>query len=208
MSAPSVHPSANLSDRLARISVEQYHRMIESGALRESAAIELLDGLLVQKDRSARGDDPRTVGKRHAVAVHRLLVLDALLTKFGWHMRVQSPVTFVSANEPEPDGAIARGADSAYLERHPGAADLACVFEVADSSLDHDRTLKLAAYARAGVRLYVIVNLVDNRLEVHEEPDATTGSYRKTASLVAGEVLTVLLGGDGRIDLPVRDLLP
>jgi len=46
------------------------------------------------------------------------------------------------------------------------------------------------------------------RRRVEEEPDATTGSYRKTASLVAGEVLTVLLGGDGRIDLPVRDLLP
>lgn len=55
--------------RIARLTVDQYHRMIDSGILREGEPIELLDGVLVYKDRSDRGEDPMTVGKRHALAV-------------------------------------------------------------------------------------------------------------------------------------------
>ena len=36
------------------ISVEQYHQMIRLGILPEGAPVELIDGLLVWKDRSAR----------------------------------------------------------------------------------------------------------------------------------------------------------
>jgi hypothetical protein len=37
---------------LEPISVERYHRMIAAGILPEGAPIELIDGLLVRKDRS------------------------------------------------------------------------------------------------------------------------------------------------------------
>jgi hypothetical protein len=40
------------------LTVEQYHRMIRSGILLEGAPVELIDGLLVWKDRSARGTGP------------------------------------------------------------------------------------------------------------------------------------------------------
>lgn len=208
MTRPILQPERSLSGRLARISVDQYHRMIESGSLRESAPVELLDGLLIQKDRSARGEDAMTAGKRHAVAVHRLLMLDSILAALGWHMRVQNPVTFMPSHEPEPDGAIARGNDAVYLDRHPSAEDLACVIEVADSSLEDDRTLKLAVYARAGVRLYAIVNLVDNQVEVHESPEVDSATYAQRRTLRPGETLTIPLPKDKRIDIPVRELIP
>lgn len=208
MARPILHPDRLPTGRLARISVDQYHRMIESGSLRESAPVELLDGLLIQKNRSAKGEDAMTVGKRHAVAVHRLLMLDSVLAALGWHMRVQNPVTFVPSHEPEPDGAIARGYDAAYLDRHPSAEDLACVIEVADSSLEDDRTLKLAVYARAGVRLYVIVNLVGNQVEVHEHPDVDSATYAQTRTLLPGETLTISLPEGGQIEIPVRELIP
>ena len=44
-------------------------------------------------------------------------------------------------------------------DRFPGPADVLPVVEVADSSLDQDRTLKLPAYAAAGIPECWLVNL-------------------------------------------------
>ena len=46
--------------RLVPISVQQYDRMIEQGILAEGSPIELIDGMLVLKDRSKRGEDVMT----------------------------------------------------------------------------------------------------------------------------------------------------
>jgi hypothetical protein len=43
--------------RYMPITVEQYHRMIDSGILPEDSSVELLHGLLVRKDRGSPGDD-------------------------------------------------------------------------------------------------------------------------------------------------------
>lgn len=50
------------------ITVGQYRQMIRLGILPEGAPVELIDGLLVWKDRSAQGEapvphDPRHVGR-------------------------------------------------------------------------------------------------------------------------------------------------
>lgn len=47
-----------------RLTVDQYHRMIRQGILPEAEPVELLDGQLVRKNRSAAGDDPMTIGYR------------------------------------------------------------------------------------------------------------------------------------------------
>ena len=44
--------------QVAGLSVTQYEAMIRSGILPEGEAIELIDGLLVYKDRAETGDDP------------------------------------------------------------------------------------------------------------------------------------------------------
>src|SRR5437016_1235141 len=48
--------------------------------------------------------------------------------------------------------------------------DLMLVVEVADTSLQHDRDLKLPAYARAGIPEYWIVNLPERKLEIYRQP--------------------------------------
>ncbi len=42
-----------------------------------------------------------------------------------------------------------------------------CVVDVADASLRRDRTVKLTAYAAAGIPMFVIVNLVDDQVELY-----------------------------------------
>ena len=60
--------------------------------------------------------------------------------------------------------------DGDYGERHPSSEDIAVIFEVSDTSLRYDRTIKKTMYAAAGFRLDSIVNLRDNVLEVDRPP--------------------------------------
>ncbi len=193
---------------MARIKVEQYHRMLETGILQDRDPIELLNGLLICKDRSARGEGWMTVGKRHGVAVKLLVRLDALLAPRAFQMQIQDPVTLPPEDEPEPDGAIVRGVPRDYLGRKPLATDVTCVIEVSDSSLEHDRTNKLAIYARAGIPQYVIVNLVDDQIEVFEVPLQGESRYVLAVTLRRGDILGLLLDAGARLDVPVGDLLP
>lgn len=163
--------------RLAPLTVDQYEAMIAQGILPEGEPIELIDGLLVPKDRSAAGGDPMTVGPEHQLVVKKLTRLAPRFDALGCHLSIQGPVRLPPQDEPEPDAAVVAGAPEDYLRRHPGPAEVWSVIEVADSSLARDRTTKLRIYAAAGIQQYVIVNLVDRRVEVHEEP-LQDGRYR------------------------------
>ena len=58
--------------RVARLTVAQVHAMMKAGILREGEPIELIDGLLVYKDRSTTGQDPMTIGEKHNLVIKLL----------------------------------------------------------------------------------------------------------------------------------------
>jgi Uma2 family endonuclease len=157
-------------DPEVRFTVDQYHAMLDAGILQEGDPIELLEGQLVWKDRSATGEDPMTVGDAHAWVLDAIQELDPRFRKLGCYVRIQQPVTFSPSSEPEPDAAIVRGTRDDYRGRHPGPKDILCLIEVADSSLTRDRSLKYRIYAKAGVPLYVIINLQERVAEVYTMP--------------------------------------
>lgn len=57
-----------------------------------------------------------------------------------------------------------------YRDRHPGAAEVLLVVEVAETTLERDRGLKKRLYASEGIPHYWIVNLVDRQLECYSDP--------------------------------------
>ena len=61
------------------------------------------------------------------------------------------------------------------------------VIEVADSSTEFDRTVKLPLYAEAGISEVWIVNLPDEKVEMFAS--AVNGVYQKRAELKRGEHL-------------------
>lgn len=186
------------------LTVEQYHRMIETGILPEGAPIELLGGLLVPKIRG----EGMTVNPKHAKVVNRLLELAAALRGRGCHFRTQSPISLPPFDEPEPDGAVARGSLDDYTERHPGAEDLSSVIEVADTSLAHDRSAKRQVYAAAGIPQYLIVDLAGRRIEVYEDPVPEARTYRSHRVLTADDEIPIRLPGGDRLSFPARPYLP
>ncbi len=195
------------SARVARLDVHQLHAMLEAGILREGEPLELLDGVLVYKDRSAAGEDSMTIGKKHNLGVKLLGALEPVLAALGHHMQTQGPVTLPPHDEPEPDGVILRGRPRDYADRLPVASDAEAVFEVADSSLEHDRTTKLALYARAGIAQYVIVNVPDRCVELHTAPVVSDGRYDEVTVLRAGQILVLRVGAEA-VELLVDALIP
>lgn len=204
MAALPLRKPTFLPEEIAPLSVEQYHRMIAEGILEDGAPLELLDGVLVWKDRGAG----MTVSPRHRFVVTCLMRVAARLEGSGAHLQIQNPVTIKPSHEPEPDAAVVSGEPSDYLDRHPLPEEITSVIEVADSSLERDRTWKYSVYATSGIPQYVLINLAQGRIEVWESPDTTTGNYRESLTLTPGAELQLLLPGGRRLSHPTAELLP
>lgn len=182
---------------IARFSVDQYHRMIESGAFTEDDRLELIEGWVVRK---------MAKGPLHEYAIGEL---DALLQSrlaAGWHVRNQAPIT-LATSEPEPDLTIARGSRSDYRDHHPGAADVALVVEVSDTTLATDR-LKARTYAQAGIPELWIVNLGDRSVEVYRDPGNGEEGYRQRQVLAGNQCLRLVIGGQDLGEIPITAILP
>ena len=191
---------------LVRITIERYHQMIDNGILCDGDPIELIDGLLVRKDRSARGENLMTYGRRHALLLQRLSrLLSDWSDSVGYFVQVQTPVTLNEYSVPEPDLSIVRGTEEDYADRHPGPPELVLVIEVADSSVSTDRSTKQRLYATAEIPVYWIVNIPDAQIEVYEQPDAASGKYLLPTILRAGQTVHFKLAGQ-TIDIDVTQL--
>jgi Uma2 family endonuclease len=188
------------SDPIWRLSVEQYHEMIRAGILGEDDPIELLDGWLVTK-----------MTKKPPYCVTTDVVCDVLAQALpkGWHVRSQGVIT-LAMSEPEPDAAVVRGDRRDYLGHHPGPRDVALVVEVADMSLNRDRTLKKRLYAQAGIPAYWIVNLVERSIEVLTDPSAATGEpdYRQHRLFGTSEAMPLVIDGREVGRIAVSAVLP
>jgi Uma2 family endonuclease len=121
----------------------------------EDDPVELLDGIVVRKMPKGPRDDASCARCRREI--ERAL-------PSGWHLRVKGSVRIPDYSEPEPDHCVVRGDSDDYTDRHSGPADIALVVEVADSSLSRDRGEMRDNYARGGIPVYWIVNLVGRQL--------------------------------------------
>ena len=148
------------------------------------------------------------IGTHHQTVVDRLADLRPKLRRQGCYMRNQGPVTLPPYDEPEPDGAIVKGKGDDYMERHPGAAEILCVIEVADASLRRDRGYKQRVYADNGIPVYVIINLIDRVVELYTQPLKGTGRYGQSVTLRVKQSLTLPTARGAGLKIPVRRLLP
>lgn len=190
------------------ITIEKYHQMIEVGIVPEDASVELLRGVIVEKDRGNLGDHAMGQSPLHKAIVAILTKLAVKIDSDRWHTQIQLPISCPPVNEPEPDFSIVRGHPRDYMDRLPAPADVSCVIEVAHSSLERDREDKLPIYAGAGVAQYVIVNLRNNTLEIHVDPDTTSEQYRTKTTVDADGVVQLRLPDGSSYALHAREILP
>ena len=84
------------------------------------------------------------------------------------------------------------------------------VVEAAESTLTYDRTVKKRLYARAGIPIYWIVNLIDKQIEVHTLPSgpADHPDYAERRVVTVGEELDVVIGGQMVGRIAAQELFP
>jgi len=196
------------AEAVVRFSIDDVAAMLREGILPEDSTTELLDGIVVLKDRADKGEPADMHGKRRAVAVALLSGLARRIDDSARHVRTQLPLACDQYNAPEPDFAIARGKVRDYIERFPSGGDVYCVAEVADSSLERDSERKLSIYARAVVPQYLIINLRNETLEHYSDPDPEAATYRTKATLSREQSIAIQLGNGDMPQLAVAELLP
>jgi len=182
-----------------RLTVKQYHRMIEAGVLTEDDEVELLEGWMVTK--MARNP-------AHDSAITRLQ--RRLEPELGedWYFRIQSAIT-TRESEPEPDLAAVLGPEEKYDTRHPAPYEVGLTIEVADSSLRNDQVVKSRIFARARIPIYWIANLVDKKIEVYTDPVAgKSPHYRSQEDFGVDDLIPLVIQGKLIARIPVKDLLP
>lgn len=159
--------------------VDDYYRLAECGILHEDDRVELIDGQVVQMT---------PIGASHAGRVNFLSdVLGTLVGKEGL-VTVQNPVTLGTRSQPQPDLLVVRRLPEFFGEKLPRPADVLLLIEVADSSIDYDRDVKVPLYARAGIPEVWLCNLPGDVPEVYREPGPE--GYRDVRVLRRGDTVT------------------
>jgi Uma2 family endonuclease len=129
----------------------EYHDLVDAGFLGEDDPVELINGENIHMS-------PQNTP--HVVAVRLVRrILQRVFSGDTYMVDEQLPLALGPESEPEPDVSVVEGQPRDVLDEHPLSAAL--VVEVAEASLQSDRTRKRDSYARHALPEYWIVNLVD-----------------------------------------------
>lgn len=181
--------------KLRQITVEEYDAMIKNGVFDEDDQVELLNGAIVEKM-------PKGINHANFNDIIATLFIQRLGNKV-W-VRNQNPVWLDEFSEPEPDIVLVEPPFQKYFQGHPTPAEIYLILEVSDSTLSYDRNTKCDAYARAGIRQYIVPNVQEKLLEDYREPG--TDGFQTKQTYRAGQQFNLVAFPD--VLLSVDDFLP
>jgi Uma2 family endonuclease len=174
----SMHPGMSMNAamppdlvRRHRLTVEEYFRMAEVGLLAPEARVELIEGEIF---------DMAPIGTQHGgltAWLHRRFLRD-LGEKISVWNQVTLPLGKFSA--PEPDLVILKYRKDEYRNKQPLPDDVLLVVEVSQSSLRHDRTVKVPLYARHEIPEVWILDVQRPQLQFFHTLEV--GRYTHTSS--------------------------
>ena len=154
-------PKMALDLKRRRFTSEEYHQMTEAGILGEDDRVELIEGEIVEMT---------PIGHRHAACVKRI---NQAFSRLFWDVSVvsvQDPIRLGDDSEPEPDLALLRLRADFYASGHPGPEDVTLLVEVAESSADPDRRVKVPMYGRSGIPEVWLVDLEQRTVTSYRDP--------------------------------------
>ncbi|WP_353929639.1 Uma2 family endonuclease [Okeanomitos corallinicola TIOX110] len=164
-----------------RFTVAQYHQMNQAGILTEDDRVELINGEIIEMS---------PIGRKHAACVDRLNYLLAILLGTKVIIRVQNPILLNNLSEPQPDIALLKPRADFYESGHPQPQDTFLLIEVADSSLEYDRDIKIPLYANSGILEVWLVDILEQTITVYRQP--TANGYSEIKTFHRGEILDIL----------------
>ncbi len=143
------------------ITVDEYHRMGETGILGPDARVELIEGEII---------DMPPMGPPHGAEI---TVLTQLLVRAVGDLaivRCQLPILLDERSEPVPDFVLVKSRADFYSARHPNATDTLLIVEVSHTTLRYDRKVKVPLYARHLVPEAWIVDIGGEQIHFFRSP--------------------------------------
>jgi len=174
--------------------VEEYYQMYEAGLFANGERVELIRGEIIKMS---------PIGRRHAACVIRSS--DVLTRKLGNRilLSVQNPLILDNTSMPEPDIVLLKRKADFYESGLPQSADVILLIEVADSTIDSDRTLKIPVYAEDGIAEVWLIDINNACIEVYRQP--TSEGYQEFCKYYRGQNLSILAFPD--VSIAVDEIL-
>jgi Uma2 family endonuclease len=187
--SPTIPNSALPATNLKSWTVQEYHRMSDSGILDSSERTELIAGQIVLM--VAKGTPHVITNLLHQLGQNALI-------------RTQDPIQLDDFSEPEPDLVLVKGNILDYINNHPQPADVYLVVEVADFTLKTDCEIKDKIYAQAGIADYWVIDIKNRQVHIFRDP--TPSGY--TSHLILSATQTISPLAFCTITLPITAILP
>lgn len=177
-----------------RFTLEEYHQMAEAGILTENDRVELLDGEIVEMS---------PIGRRHAACVRRLIGLFSQQVGERAIVDAQNPVKLSDRSQPQPDIVLLQPREDFYEAGHPQHQDILLLVEVADTTAEFDREVKIPLYASSRIAEVWLVDINGQCLEIYREPGSN--GYQNVQKLPRGQSIFIQAFPD--INLTVDEIL-
>ncbi len=176
-----------------KLSIEEYHRMGQTGILGEQERVELIHGEIIAMS---------PIGNEHLSIVGRI---NAVLTPqlLGQYIVFsQSPFKIGDHSEPEPDLMVVPYRDDYYMTTGVKQSDVVLLIEVSDTTLKKDLRIKLPLYAQAGIPEVWIIDVSKKKLYQYMQPHLNEYLEQKVLDR-SSEVLAA----QSNLRLRVKDLI-
>ena len=157
----------------------RYLALVESGVIEEGRGVELIDGQIVST---------MPQGEFHQFIFFALQVAFESMGAAGRGLRTQPTVQIAEGQTFDPEFALLRP-EALRLRRLPRGDEVLWAVEVSVSSRRIDLGPKKAAYARAGVPDYWVVDAVKGGVWTFSDP--REGAYREERLALPGETIPV-----------------
>lgn len=165
-----------------KLSIDDYHRMGDADILHEDSHVELIEGELI---------DMAPIGSLHSSIVIKLSMMLSQQVAASAFVSTQNPITLPPNNEPQPDLVLLKPRDDWYSNALPTSTDVLLLIEIADTSIEYDRQVKLPLYAQHGIQEVWLFDVKERLLEIYRDPGKR--GYRKLLRPDKKEIVSPLL---------------
>jgi Uma2 family endonuclease len=145
-----------------KFTVDQYHKMADVGILTEDDRVELIKGEIIEMS---------PIGLKHAATVKRLN--RSFQQKLGNKaiISVQDPIQLNDNSEPQPDIALLKLRADFYETQAPTPEDILLIVEVADTTFNYDRDIKIPLYAENGILEVWLIDTNHQFITIYRQPN-------------------------------------
>lgn len=162
-----------------KFTIANYYQLAEIGVLTADDKVELIEGQIILKNPDK--------SPPHAACVTKLGYLLPELFTQEVIVSIHNPITLGTFSEPESDVTVVRFQADYYHDAHPTSSDVLIAIEVAHTTQEFDRTIKMPLFAQYDIPESWIVDLKAKTIEVYSKPK--NGKYQDKQTFKRGDVL-------------------